>query len=131
MSRTHPGTAPTAARATLPPDQALAEWMQLFVRNVATKRGMLSVLKPMMQCRRHLLRANARGAVAAATRLLEAAVAAGTVRSDIRCDGLLRAVGAICMSADQERSEASERLVRLLFDGLRHGAVAELTAAVS
>ena len=33
---------------TLPPDQALEEWMQLFVRHVATKRGMLSVLKPML-----------------------------------------------------------------------------------
>jgi hypothetical protein len=49
----------------------------------------------------------------------------------IRCDGLLRAVGGMCMSADQERSEASQRLVRLLFDGLCHGAVAELTAAGS
>ena len=30
------------------------------------------------------------------------------------------------MSTDQERSEASERLVGLLFDGLRHGAGAGL-----
>jgi hypothetical protein len=71
------------------------------------------------------------GAVAAATKLLDAAVAAGAVRSDIRGDGLLRAVGGMSMSADQERPAASERLVRLLFDGLRHGAVADLTAATS
>ena len=34
--------------AEMPPDQALAEWMRLFVQHVATKRGMLSVLKPLM-----------------------------------------------------------------------------------
>jgi hypothetical protein len=44
------------------------------------------------------------------------------VRADISGDDLLRAVGGICMSTEQERSEASMRLVGLLFDGLRHGA---------
>ena len=58
---------------------------------------------------------------AAATKLLEAGVAAGTVRGDIDGGDLIRAVGGICMSTDQERSEASERLVGLLFDGLRRG----------
>jgi AcrR family transcriptional regulator len=106
----------------LPPDQALAEWMQLFVRHVATKRGMLSVLKPMMSADATFYQQTRGRATDAATRLLDAGVAAGTVRSDIRGDDLLRAVGGICMSTDQERSEASERLVGLLFDGLRHGA---------
>ena len=108
--------------ATVPPDQALAEWMQLFVRHVATKRGMLSVLKPMMNANSSLS-ADTRGrAIDAASRLLAAGVAAGTVRNDIQGADLVRAVGGICMSTDQERSEASERLVGLLFDGLRHGA---------
>jgi hypothetical protein len=70
-------------------------------------------------------------AVATATKLLDAGVAAGTVRSDIKGDDLLRAVGGICMSTDQERTEASERLVGLLFDGLRHGTVAGATATSS
>jgi AcrR family transcriptional regulator len=108
--------------ATLPPDKALEEWMQLFVQHVATKRGMLSVLKPMMNANSSLS-ADTRGrAVDAASRLLAAGVAAGTVRDDIEGADLVRAVGGICMSTDQERSEASERLVGLLFDGLRHGA---------
>jgi AcrR family transcriptional regulator len=116
---------------TLPPDQALAEWMQLFVRHVATKRGMLSVLKPMMSADATFFAQTRGRAVAAATKLLDAGVAAGTVRSDIKGDDLLRAVGGICMSTDQERSEASERLVGLLFDGLRHGAAAGSTATSS
>jgi AcrR family transcriptional regulator len=117
--------------ATLPPDQALEEWMQLFVRHVATKRGMLSVLKPMLSSNPTFFAETKGRATAAATKLLEAGVAAGTVRSDIDGGDLLRAVGGICMSTDQERSDASDRLVRLLFDGLRHGATASPSAASS
>ncbi len=108
--------------ATRPPDQALAEWMQVFVRHVATKRGMLSVLKPMMSANASLSDDTRGRAIDAASRLLAAGVAAGTVRDDIEGVDLVRAVGGICMSTDQERSEASERLVGLLFDGLRRGA---------
>jgi AcrR family transcriptional regulator len=117
---------------TLPPDQALEEWMQLFVRHVATKRGMLSVLKPMLSSNPSFF-ADTRGrATAAAAKILEAGVAAGTVRADVDGADLLRAVGGICMSTDQERPDASDRLVGLLFDGLRHGApVSSLASATA
>jgi AcrR family transcriptional regulator len=107
---------------TGPPDLALAEWMQLFVRHVATKRGMLSALKPLLSSNPNFSDQTKGRATAAASKLLAAGVAAGTVRADVDGGDLLRAVGGICMSTDQERSEASERLVGLLFDGLRHGA---------
>ena len=109
---------------TLAPDQALQEWMQLFVRHVATKRGMLSVLKPMLSSNASFFAQTKGRATAAATKLLQAGVAAGTIRADIDGGDLLRAVGGICMSTDQERSDASDRLVGLLFDGLRQGAAA-------
>ncbi len=114
---------------TSTPDQALAEWMRLFVRHVATKRGMLSALKPMLSSNPNFSAQTRGRATAAATKLLEAGVAAGTIRPDVDGGDLLRAVGGICMSTDQERSEASERLVGLLFDGLRHGTV-DLPASV-
>jgi AcrR family transcriptional regulator len=107
---------------TLPPDEALAAWLQLFVRHVATKRGMSSVLKPMLTSNATFFDQTRGRAQAAASKLLAAGVVAGTVRDDIDGADLLRAVGGICMSTDQERTEASERLVGLLFDGLRHGA---------
>jgi AcrR family transcriptional regulator len=107
---------------SLPPDQALAEWMQLFVRHVATKKGMLSVLKQLMSTNATFSEQTRGRAAAAATKLLAAGAAAGTVRADVNGDDLLRAVGGICMSTDQERTDASVRLVGLLFDGLRHGA---------
>ncbi|WP_337309516.1 TetR/AcrR family transcriptional regulator [Candidatus Aeolococcus gillhamiae] len=109
---------------TLPPDKALEEWMQLFVRHVATKRGMLSVLKPMLHSNADFFAQTKGRATAAADKLLAAGVAAGTVRRDIQGSDLLRAVGGICMSTDQEAAQASERLVGLLFDGLKHGASA-------
>jgi AcrR family transcriptional regulator len=109
---------------TLPADRALEEWMQLFVRHVATKRGMLSVLKPMLSSNPSFFAETKGRATAAATKLLEAGVAAGTVRADVHGGDLLRAVGGICMSTDEERTDASDRLVGLLFDGLRHGAAA-------
>ena len=105
----------------MPPDQALAEWMHLFVRHVATKRGMLSLLKPLLSTNPNFSDQTRGRAAAAATKLLEAGVAAGTIRPDVDAGDLLRAVGGICMSTDQDRSDASERLVGLLFDGLRHG----------
>ena len=105
----------------MPPDQALAEWMHLFVRHVATKRGMLSLLKPLLSTNPNFSDQTRGRAAAAATKLLEAGVAAGSIRPDVDAGDLLRAVGGICMSTDQDRSEASERLVGLLFDGLRHG----------
>ena len=117
--------------ATRSPDQALEEWMQLFVRHVATKRGMLSVLKPMLHSDAAFFAETKGRATAAASKLLAAGVAAGTVRPDIDGADLLRAVGGICMSTDQERSDASDRLVGLLFDGLRHGAGARPSAASS
>jgi AcrR family transcriptional regulator len=116
---------------TLPPAQALEEWMQLFVRHVATKRGMLSVLKPMLHSDAAFFAETKGRATTAASKLLEAGVAAGTVRADVTGADLLRAVGGICMSTDQERSEASDRLVGLLFDGLRHGAAASEAAATA
>ena len=103
----------------LPPDQALAEWMQLFVRHVHTKRGMLSVLKPMMQSNSSLSAATKGRTVECASRLLAAGVAAGTVRGDLEGADLIRAVGGICMSTDQETARSSERLVNVIVDGLR------------
>jgi len=114
---------------TTPPDLALAEWMRLFVQHVATKKGMLSALKPLLSSNPSFSDQTRGRATAAASKLLAAGVAAGTVRGDIDGADLIRAVGGICMSTDQERSEASERLVGLLFDGLRRGTAGASTSA--
>ena len=103
----------------LPPDQALAEWMNLFVTHVKTKKGMLSVLKPLMAGNSSLSAATRGRTLEIASRLLAAGVAAGTVRDDVEGGDLVRAVSGICMSTDQETSKAAERLVKVIVDGLR------------
>lgn len=110
--------------ADLPPDQALAEWMKLFVRHVKTKRGMLSVLKPLMASSSSLAETKGR-AYLCASRLLSAGVAAGTVRDDIDGADLVRAVSGICVSTDQETALAAERLVNVIVDGLRTTTLAQ------
>jgi AcrR family transcriptional regulator len=105
--------------STLPPDQALKQWMRLFVQHVATKRGMLAVLKPMLVDNPRFSGETKGLVTAAATKILAAGVAAGAIRPDVGGGDLLRAVTGICMSTDEGGQEAADRLVGLLFDGLR------------
>ena len=105
--------------ASLPPDQALKQWMQLFVRHVATKRGMLAVLKPILVDNPRFSGETKGLVTAAAGKILAAGVAAGSVRPDVDGADLLRAVTGICMSTDESSQEVASRLVGLLFDGLR------------
>ena len=105
--------------ATLPPDEALAQWMQLFVAHMRTKRGMISVLKPMMAENPAFSSATKGRAVDCASKLLAAGVDAGTIRSDLDGADLVRAVSGICMSTDQDQSRAGERLIGVIVDGLR------------
>lgn len=108
---------------TLPPDQALAEWMERFVGYVATKRGMLTALRALLDTDVTLFEASRACLESAAARMLDAAVASGSIRGDVAAGDLLRAMGGICMAADaSHRSDQSRPLVALLLDGLRFGA---------
>lgn len=108
---------------TMPPDQALAEWMQRFVGYVATKRGMASALKSIMAAGSTVFEESREQMNDAAGRLLAAAALAGGVRSDVDARDLLRAMGGICLATDQAGwTDQSRRIVALLLDGLRYGA---------
>lgn len=109
--------------AELPPAQALREWMRRFVQYAATKRGLVGMLRSMMQTQAERF-ADIRTLVRdAAEMLLVAAADAGEIRGDICADDLMRSMGGICMANDQTGPpENAERLVDLVFDGLRYGA---------
>ncbi|MGI8418075.1 MAG: TetR/AcrR family transcriptional regulator [Nakamurella sp.] len=109
--------------AELPPAQALREWMRRFVQYAATKRGLVGMLRSMMQTQAERF-ADIRTLVRdAAEMLLVAAAEAGEIRGDITADDLMRSMGGICMANDQTGPvENAERLVDLVFDGLRYGA---------
>ncbi|HET9050884.1 MAG TPA: helix-turn-helix domain-containing protein, partial [Candidatus Dormibacteraeota bacterium] len=93
--------AATDLLAAMPADEALGRWMQLFVGHVALKRGMASALRSMIGPENRLFEDSRALILAAASDLLAAAVASGTVRSDVQARDLVQAIGGVCMSVDQ------------------------------
>ena len=105
------------------PDVALAEWMQRFVDYIAAKRGMANSLRILVTTNSELF-AGTSGKVSLALRgLLEAAVADGSIRTDVDVSDVLHALGGIYAAPDSpDWRDRSRRLVSLLMDGLRWGA---------
>lgn len=109
--------------ATTAPDEALATWMQQFVDHVATKRGMASALKTMIDAGAVTLVDARREMTGAVSRLLGAAAATGHVRGDVAPEDLLRAMSGVCLATDAAGwKDQARQLVGLLLDGLRYGA---------
>lgn len=107
--------------AELAPDAALAEWMERFVTYAAAKRGMKSALNAIAASGSDPFVGARRRQLEAIGRLLDAGVAAGTIRADVDADDVLRAMSAVWQVDDPEQAR---KLLRLLMDGLRHGASA-------
>jgi len=107
--------------AAMTPDAALAEWMDRFVTYAAAKRGMKSALNAIVSSGSDLFLNARRQQLEAIGRLLDAGIAAGTIRSDVDADDVLRAMGAVWQVDDPKQAS---KLLRLLMDGLRHGASA-------
>jgi AcrR family transcriptional regulator len=109
--------------AAEPPGVALSQWMNRFAGYVARKRGMAVALKSALGPDNELFSYSYRRITAAITHLVDAAIAAGEIRSDVEPEDLLRAMSGICMATDSPGwAERTGRLVDLLVDGLRYGA---------
>ena len=104
------------------PDVALAEWMQRFVDYIAAKRGMANSLRVLLTTNSDLF-AEASGRIPLALRrLVDAAIADGSIRSDIQSSDVLHALSSIYGTpAAPDWRDRSRRLVSLLMDGLRWG----------
>jgi AcrR family transcriptional regulator len=103
-----------------PADVALAAWMDRFVDYIATKRGMSDALQSVVASGCDVFADTRRQILAALTELLEAAVAAGTVRADVDAEDVLGAMRAIWLIRDD--ADHARRVLMLVMDGLRHGA---------
>jgi AcrR family transcriptional regulator len=110
------GSAPDLV-AELEPDAALAEWMDRFVAYAAAKRGMKSALAAVGASHSDVFAGARRQLLDAIAPLLAAGVEAGTLRSDVDAEDVLRAMGAVWLVDDAEQART---LLRLLMDGLRH-----------
>ncbi|MBT0993876.1 TetR/AcrR family transcriptional regulator [Cellulomonas sp. DKR-3] len=104
-----------------PAGEALDEWVMGFVGYVVRKRGMSSALKAGLGDGAAQVMSEGRALLeGAAARLLVAAQAAGAVRDDLAPADLLRAVSGVCLAgADSADRTQTERVLRLVLDGLR------------
>jgi AcrR family transcriptional regulator len=105
------------------PDEALAKWMQHYAAFIATKRGLATALHSGNPAFDTLPIYFQKRLLPAFQTLLDAAVTAGKVRADIDADDLLTAVANLCRQNQNEDPDRARRIVALLVDGLRYGAV--------
>ncbi len=106
-----------------PPDVALAEWMQSFVLFVATKRGMADSLRILLSANSGLFTKPFGLVPPTLQRLLDAAVAAGTIRADVDAVDILHGLsGLYSAPAGPEWEPRARRLTAVVIDGLRWGA---------
>ncbi|MDB5411592.1 MAG: TetR family transcriptional regulator, partial [Rhodospirillales bacterium] len=106
-----------------PPDVALAEWMQRSVGYLAAKRGMASSLRILLDQDSTLFAETSDMVRAALQQLIDAAVAAGTIRGDIDISDIFQILSGIYAAPETaDWQQRSHRLIALLMDGLRWGA---------
>ncbi|RWC90988.1 MAG: TetR/AcrR family transcriptional regulator [Mesorhizobium sp.] len=106
-----------------PADVALELWMQRFVDYIATKRGLATSLRLLLNTNSTLFSDTSGRVSQALKRLVEAAAAAGTIRADVDASDVLHALGGIYSAPNTpDWRDRSGRLVKLLMDGLRFGA---------
>jgi AcrR family transcriptional regulator len=109
--------------ATLPPDEALAAWMQRFVSYVGSKKGLAPYLKSVVSADSDLFESTLARVRETVTALIAAAEAAGTIRPGTDGMSLLRALSGVCLMSDQpDVAEGGCSVAGLLMDGLRYGA---------
>ncbi|WP_330181285.1 TetR/AcrR family transcriptional regulator [Nocardia sp. NBC_01503] len=99
--------------------EALARWIDLFVDFLVTKHGLAEALQSDDAASQTLHAYFIDRLVPACAQLLDAAVAAGEIRSDIRAFELMRGVGNLCIGAGGNPDYDARRLVDLLIAGLR------------
>jgi len=103
--------------AQYPPGEALERWVERFLGFIATKRGLVAALhsgNPAFEPRYF-----DEQLAPALCMLLEAAAAAGEIRSGVDGRDLLVAIANLSW---REGSEKATPMIRLLLDGLRYGA---------
>ena len=103
-----------------PPLEALRIWMSAFTDYVAVKRGLINLLKVMIEADGQLLDGARETLRSAADRLLAAAKETDGITSDISGGDLVRTLSGVCMTSSAGAVPTS--VIELIFDGLRYRA---------
>jgi AcrR family transcriptional regulator len=111
--------------AKYPPTEALSRWMLRFTEFVAAKRGLATALHsgdPAYEPLPAYYDSKLRPALEA---LLKRAVDAGEIRGGVTPGDLLSAAVSLCRPAYDVAPDHTSRMIALLIDGLRYGAMAK------
>ena len=112
--------AATRLLETVPPGQALHQWMRLFVDYIATKKVIAPALGVIASGGSDLFAVSSAQIIDAVTRLVSAATAASAVRPDVDPTDLLRAlIGFTYGNTNPGWRDSALRLIDILMDGLR------------
>ena len=98
---------------------ALERWIDGFVDFVVTKQGLGAVLSSDDPCFDPLHSYFLARLVPVCTGLLDAAIGAGLIRSDVDAQELMRGVGGLCAGAGGSHRYDARRLAGILVAGLR------------
>ena len=101
------------------PHAALAQWIDLFVDFLVTKRGLAEALQSDDAAFETLHSYFLDRLVPVCAQLLDAAVTAGEIRSDIEPLQLMRGVGNLCIGAGSDPRYDARGMVELVIAGLR------------
>ena len=106
---------------SLPPDQAMRAWLDRFIDYLTTKRHMAAALRAVIASGGNPYAESRDRLTGAITALLEAGVAAGSLRADVEPNDVLAALSGVSMAAgDPAQRDQAGRLLDLLVDGLRY-----------
>ncbi|WP_406513661.1 TetR/AcrR family transcriptional regulator [Streptomyces sp. NBC_00161] len=101
------------------PHTALERWADLFVDFLVTKHGLAAAMQADHSGFEALHAYFLDRLVPVCTQLLDAAAAAGEIRSDLTAYPLMRGIGNLCIGAESDPRYDARQLVALLVAGLR------------
>ncbi|CAN5423224.1 TetR/AcrR family transcriptional regulator [soil metagenome] len=104
--------------ASFPPDLALRAWMGRFIAYLATKRGMADALRAVIASGGNPFEQSRARMLDAVTTLVDAGIAAGSIRNDIDPLDVLTSLSGLSLAAIDPAQ--SDRLLDLLMDALRY-----------
>lgn len=102
------------------PYAALGQWVRLFADFLVTKHGLAAAMQADNAGFEALHAYFLDRLLPVCTELLDAAVAAGEIGSDLTAYQLMRGIGNLCIGAETDSRYDARRMVDVLIGGLRH-----------
>jgi len=105
------------------PDEALSQWMQLYIDLIAKKKGFASALHSGGPAYGGLAKYFLKRMRPALNGLLAAAVKAKVVRPGIPAEDILKAVVRLCHGPQGEEPAYARSMIQLMLNGMAHGPI--------